>query len=139
MKDFVVKDSGKRQKFDTGAVRDIQVGKGRFDLLPPKAIERMAKHYESGAVKYDDNNYLKGMPISRFLDSCLRHINKYRCGESDEDHLIAAAWNLFAIVETEELIKRKKLPKNLNDGKFYNKISIMLKNNKKGKVKDGNN
>lgn len=29
-----IKDSGNRRTFDTGAVRDIQEGKGRCDLLP---------------------------------------------------------------------------------------------------------
>ena len=29
-----IKDSGERREFDTGAVRDIQEGKGRMDLLP---------------------------------------------------------------------------------------------------------
>lgn len=30
----MIKDSGERRTFDTGAVRDIQEGKGRCDLLP---------------------------------------------------------------------------------------------------------
>lgn len=30
----MIKDSGNRREFDSGAVRDIQVGKGRCDLLP---------------------------------------------------------------------------------------------------------
>lgn len=30
----VIKDSGERRQFDTGAVRDIQEGKGRCDLMP---------------------------------------------------------------------------------------------------------
>lgn len=30
----MIKDSGKRREFGTGAVRDIQEGKGRCDLLP---------------------------------------------------------------------------------------------------------
>ena len=29
-----IKDSGKRREFETGAVRDIQEGKGRCDLMP---------------------------------------------------------------------------------------------------------
>jgi len=29
-----IKDSGHRRQFDSGAVRDIQEGKGRYDLLP---------------------------------------------------------------------------------------------------------
>lgn len=33
-----IKDSGARREFDTGAVRDIQEGKGRCDLLPLDVI-----------------------------------------------------------------------------------------------------
>lgn len=33
-----IKDSGNRQEFDSGAVRDIQEGKGRCDLLPLDVI-----------------------------------------------------------------------------------------------------
>ena len=34
----MIKDSGERRKFDTGAVRDIQEGKGRCDLLPLNVV-----------------------------------------------------------------------------------------------------
>ena len=34
----MIKDSGERRQFDTGAVRDIQEGKGRCDLLPLDVI-----------------------------------------------------------------------------------------------------
>lgn len=34
----MIKDSGERRQFDTGAVRDIQEGKGRCDLMPLDAI-----------------------------------------------------------------------------------------------------
>lgn len=34
----MIKDSGNRLEFDSGAVRDIQEGKGRCDLLPLKVI-----------------------------------------------------------------------------------------------------
>ena len=34
----MIKDSGNRTAFTTGAVRDIQVGKGRCDLLPLRDI-----------------------------------------------------------------------------------------------------
>lgn len=33
-KESHIKDSGERREFDTGAVRDIQEGKGRCDLMP---------------------------------------------------------------------------------------------------------
>ena len=34
----MIKDSGDRTQFDTGAVRDMHAGKGRMDLLPWAAI-----------------------------------------------------------------------------------------------------
>lgn len=116
MTDFKdVKDSGQRQSFSTGSVRDIQVGKGRFDLFSPIANHRLARHYENGAVKYGDRNWELGQPLSRFIDSTLRHINKYLEGHRDEDHLSAAAWNVLAIIHIEEMIKRGLLPESLDD------------------------
>ena len=95
-------DSGDRTQFTTGAVRDMHHGKGRCDLLPPLALLRLARHFENGAVKYGDRNWEKGIPCSSFIDSTLRHIFKYMSGQTDEDHLIAAVWNLMCLAETEE-------------------------------------
>jgi hypothetical protein len=53
----MIQDSGQRQKFDTGSQRDIRDGKGRYDLLPCKAIRRLAQHFEGGAEKYDSRNW----------------------------------------------------------------------------------
>ncbi len=116
MSDFTsVKDSGKRQEFDTGSVRDTREGKGRYDLIPPIAIERLAHHFENGAVKYGDRNWEKGQPLTRYLDSAIRHIYTFLEGDRSEDHLIAGVWNLMAAVHTEEMISRGLLPFELND------------------------
>ena len=111
----VLKDSGKRQDFDTGAVRDTREGKGRFDLLSPVAQRRLAQLMENGAVKYGDRNWEKGMPLSRYMDSAMRHVTQYLEGYRDEDHLIQAAWNLLAAVHVEEMVRRGLLPKELCD------------------------
>ena len=111
---FIVKDSGYRQKFDTGAHRDTSEGKGRFDLLPCEAITRLAKHFEAGAKKYSDDNWRKGIPLNRYLDSAFRHLYKFMDGQRDEDHAIAAAWNILCMIETEHMIDMGKLPKELN-------------------------
>lgn len=37
----MIKDSGKRREFSTGAVRDIQEGKGRCDLMPLDVVSVM--------------------------------------------------------------------------------------------------
>ncbi len=102
-----IADSGDRHKFKSGAVRDMQEGKGRCDLLPPLALLRLAKHFEAGAVKYGDRNWEKGIPINSFIDSALRHLFKYMAGEKDEDHLVAAAWNLMCALETEDKLGYK--------------------------------
>ena len=39
-----IKDSGERRQFDTGAVRDIQEGKGRCDLLPLDVVGEIYRH-----------------------------------------------------------------------------------------------
>lgn len=95
-------DSGERTQFDTGAVRDMHEGKGRFDLLPMCVIKRLAKHYENGCLKYGERNWEKGIPAHSFADSAFRHLINYLDGEKNEDHLIAAIWNLCGLAWTEE-------------------------------------
>lgn len=102
MTDFQTKDSGERQKFDTGAQRDTQTGKPRYDLIPSKALERVAGLYARGAEKYDEWNWAKGIPVSRNLASLDRHLNQYIQGDRDEDHLAAVVWNALAIIHYEE-------------------------------------
>lgn len=92
----MIKDSGNRTVFEkTGFVRDKQDGKGRMDLLPWYAIMDLSKHCEAGAKKYEERNIDKGSPLSWLLSSGSRHLAKYIQGEDDEDHLVAACWNLM--------------------------------------------
>jgi hypothetical protein len=110
-----VKDSGSRQDFGTGSVRDTQEGKGRYDLLPPYAIYRLARHFENGAKKYGDRNWEKGQPLSRYLGSAMRHLFRYLGGSRDEDHLAAVMWNVACYIQTEQWINEGKLPGILDD------------------------
>lgn len=97
-----LKDSGARRDFGTGAVRDAADGKGDMFSLPPAAMLRLSRQYEAGAKKYTRLNYMKGIPISSFMDSALRHIFKYLDGWDDEDHLSAAAFNILGAIQMEE-------------------------------------
>ena len=68
----MIKDSGERREFETGAVRDIQEGKGRCDLLPldviatiykghtdrmgaPRVLEMISDFIGSGDVRFLEN------------------------------------------------------------------------------------
>lgn len=148
-------DSGERREFESGAVRDVQEGKGRCDLLPldvvstvmgmylstdpicyPEdeviyfinqyvrtgdlgnlytvirkfidregmhpctAILELAKHYEDGAVKYQERNWEKGIPLHCYIDSGARHYFKHVRGDRDEPHNRAFLWNMFGAIWT---------------------------------------
>lgn len=147
-----IKDSGERQEFETGAVRDIQKGKGRCDLMPLEVLARLfndgsgedgilmdvgkfqktndtvwlyaainrfsrvryseceegqevitmllevSKHFEEGAEKYEPDNWRKGIPVARYIDSAVRHYLKWMRGDRDEPHDRAFVWNLVCCV-----------------------------------------
>ena len=95
----MIKDSGNRTQFESGAVRDMHEGKGRMDLLPWAAIMEVSKHCEAGAKKYGEHNVDRGIPTSSLCDSGMRHLAKYLDGWTDEPHLLAACWNLLWALE----------------------------------------
>ena len=148
-----IKDSGERTEFATGAVRDIQKGKGRCDLMPldvvadcyrkafgeshlswkvfrplsifketgdhhwlilalttfkelsdfnswHEMILEVSKHFEEGAEKYGENNWQKGIPVKRYIDSAVRHYLKYLRGDKDEPHDRAFCWNILCAIWT---------------------------------------
>ena len=115
MSKFEIKDSGQRQDFGTGAVRDTSDQKGSFDLLPFYAIYEVARVYQEGAKKYGRNNYRKGINLSRYLDAALRHLMKAGAGFKDEPHFAQAAWNILSLIETKHMIDSGMLPKELDD------------------------
>lgn len=99
-----INDSGDRISYGEGmAIREPTAGKGRYDLISPFATRRLAEWYDLGSQKYEPRNWEKGMPFSRYIDSAKRHIDKFVMGMDDEDHLAAAAWNIFAIMHHQEL------------------------------------
>lgn len=149
-------DSGARQEFGTGAVRDIQEGKGRCDLMPLDILAQLmndgilrsialfqyegnvaylftaldmfsahwddgmtkagqydiiiqrqstmalevAIHFEEGAKKYGENNWQKGIPVKRYIDSAVRHYLKFLRGDKDEPHDRAFCWNIMCAIWT---------------------------------------
>jgi len=123
-------DSGNRQSFDTGAVRDTAADKPRPDLYSPFADERVGEWLRMGAEKYCERNWEKGIPNSRCFASLRRHVMRYQQGKRDEDHLAAIIFNAMAIIHNEEMIRRGILPKSLDDMPHYDsKNEIMIKKN----------
>lgn len=100
---FEIKDSGKRQEFASGMVRDTSQGKPQYHrVFEGPMFERWAEHLTKGAVKYPDNvdgtaNWTKAngeTELRRFRESALRHFIQWYQGYIDEDHAAAVYFNI---------------------------------------------
>ena len=103
-KSFTLKDSGKRQNYNSGMEREQQVQKPRFDLIIPinmpyeeTLLYRWAMQMERGRVKYSNRNWEKANSIEeleRFKAGAWRHFVQLMQGDVDEDHFAAVCFNL---------------------------------------------
>ncbi len=94
---FETKDSGERQEFSTGMVRDVQTDKPRYDLLDVPMLKRWAELMARGAKKYGENNWKKAATeeeLNRFKASALRHMFQWLEGDTAEDHGAAVYFNI---------------------------------------------
>lgn len=56
-------------------------GKRKWALVDFKSLEPMVEVLESGALKYEEFNWTKGMPVTQVSESLLRHIFAFLEGE----------------------------------------------------------
>ena len=80
----------------------------RFDLIPVRPLEEVARVYTIGARKYADRNWEGGMKWGRLYGALLRHAFAWWWGERfDKDngqhHLAAVVFNALALMEYEEI------------------------------------
>lgn len=102
------------RQFKTGAQRDTGDGKLRMSLIPQKELDRVLVRYLEGAEKYGESNWMKGMPLSVYYDSAMRHLQAWFAGEDSEDHAAAAVWNILCAMWSEDkpnLDDRDKYPR----------------------------
>lgn len=103
MSEFVIKDSGKREEFDSGMVRDTEDGKIDYTgLVHGPMLERWAAHSTKGRAKYPDPE--PGVPnwtladdtaeYLRFRRSAARHFVQWLAGDTDEDHAAGVMFNI---------------------------------------------
>ena len=114
-----MKDSGQRETFESGAVRDTDDDKPRPDLISPFMLERLGHWMKQGADKYGEHNWTRGLPVSRCIASLYRHLLKYQMGEHDEDHLMGVIANAAFVAHYEEMVRRGVLHPSLLDMPKY--------------------
>lgn len=80
------------------ALRELKDSKIRYDLIPLNQLERLARHYTTGAIIHGERNWETGN--MRFAEWCrqsaFRHFIQRMNGEDDEDHASACVRNIFA-------------------------------------------
>lgn len=108
-------DTGERSEFNTGAVRDAMQGKGNPSLIPIDALRAVSRRFEDGADKYGRNNWQKGIPLSRYVDSLYRHLWQFMEKDNTEDHGGAVIWNAMCLIQTKKWIDEGRLPMELDD------------------------
>lgn len=119
MPEFETLDSGERQEYASGMVRDTQEGKPRFGLLRPRGVPyeeqfltRCAALMTRGIEKYGLRNWEKAdseEELERFKESARRHLEQALAGLTDEDHYAAVFFNLLAVVTVEWKLMQKAL------------------------------
>lgn len=101
--EFIIRDSGAREQFTSGMVRDTQEGKTDYTrVLDGPMLDRWAEHLTKGARKYPDVapgvanwTLASGQPeLVRFKKSAFRHFRQWLRGDSDEDHAAAVYFNI---------------------------------------------
>jgi len=108
------------------------MGKGRFDLVSPFILLRLAFRLEDGSIIYGERNWEKGIPLSRFVSSAFRHLIQGAYGMTDEDHFAGAAYNIMCLIHGKEMIESGEWPEDLDDLPDYGKELEIMWNKRKG-------
>ena len=65
-----------------------------------ESMLELSKHFSDGMKKYGKDNWKKGIPISSYMDSGIRHFLKVKAGWEDENHSRAFIWNMMCAIWT---------------------------------------
>lgn len=91
--------------FAGGAQRGDDTGRTRPDLIPGDALLRIGLRYAAGAEHYGERNFERGIPSSRGLASLERHLQQFKAGDKEEDHLSAIVFNAILLMINEDRIE----------------------------------
>jgi len=100
---YIIKDSGEREQFASGMVRDVAGDKPDIEsIFNGPMADRWAEHLTKGAKKYPDvspgsPNWMLARGLAelvRFRKSAVRHFRQWLRGDQDEDHAAAVFFNI---------------------------------------------
>lgn len=112
-------DSGEREYFATGAMRDTAADKPRMELISPFAMQALGEWLRLGALKYNSRNWESGIPFTRCIASILRHTESFLAGDDSEDNAAGIMCNAMFLLHYQEMIRRGVLPEAVDDRPDY--------------------
>jgi hypothetical protein len=78
----------------------------RYDLLPPAAMDEVARVYGRGAAKYAERNWEKGYKWGLSIAALERHLAHFKQGEQRDElgnhHLAAIVFHALALMTFEK-------------------------------------
>ena len=86
----IIKDSGDRTRFESGAVRDMREGKGRCDLMPLEVISRCI-NYDTGDTILDMIRMFQIENDTRYLYEALEVFSIFAYGGSNRTMFLEVA------------------------------------------------
>lgn len=109
--------------FSSGAVRDGGQ-KPALELISPYALMRLGEWLRFACEDrrpspYPKRNWEKGMPFSSVVASLERHIQKFKLGDTSEDHVAAILFGGMVLAHFEEEIKAGRMDPTLDDMPHY--------------------
>lgn len=103
-----VKQDGEIATRPSGMMKE-DAGKPQPTLIPVSFLWRLARHMSAGAKKYGRDNWKLGRSLKEyedFKDSAFRHFLQWLNDETDEDHMAAVAFNMWAAEHVKENLVR---------------------------------
>lgn len=73
-------------------------GQEAWWFLPHFALKSLAATCHEGAIKYGENNWLFGFPVTGLLNHLTHHLSLWLHGDTTEDHLGHALWGFMTSI-----------------------------------------
>lgn len=94
--DEIEREKQVKEKKEEQGFKKFDEGKPRMSLVPPWAIEGVARVMTYGEKKYDAWNWLNPTKWSKFLDPALRHINALEKSEDIDESGLPTVYHAIA-------------------------------------------
>ncbi len=110
---FELKDSGKREEYKSGMVRDVVGDKIDYSLIyDGPMLKRWAEHLTAGGRKYSKRNWLLANgkeELDRFKESAARHFHEWMTNSSKEDSAAGVFFNINAFEYLKDKLGKENL------------------------------